>query len=69
MQNSKEEQGEIRKPFSAMNAKNQRKTIEWKRLEITQENQKYQGNISFKDEYKKDRNDMNLTETEDIKRW
>ena len=69
MQNSKEEQGEIRKPFSAMNAKNQRKTIEWKRLEITQENQKYQGNISFKDKYKKDRNDMNLTETEDIKRW
>ena len=53
MQNSKEEQGEIRKPSSAMNTKNQRKMIEQERLEVTQENQKYQGNISFKDEYKK----------------
>ena len=73
MQNSKEEQGEIRKPSSAMNTKNQRKMIEQERLEVTQENQKHQGNISFKDEYKKKKkensNDMNLTETEDIKRW
>ena len=31
MQSSKEEQGKIRKPSSAINAKKQRKTIEWKR--------------------------------------
>ena len=47
MQSSKEEQEEIRKPSSAINAKKQRKTVEWKRLE--KENQRYQGNISCKD--------------------
>ena len=35
MQSSKEYQGKIRKPFSAINAKKQRKTIEWERLEIS----------------------------------
>ena len=35
MQNSKEYPGEIRKPSSAINAKKQRKTIEWERLEIS----------------------------------
>ena len=35
MQSSKEEQGEIRKPSSVINAKKQRKTIEWERLEIS----------------------------------
>ena len=34
MQSSKEQQGEIRKPSSAINAKKQRKTAEWERLEI-----------------------------------
>ena len=33
MQSSKEEQGEIRKTSSVINAKKQEKTIEWKRLE------------------------------------
>ena len=34
------------------------------------ENQRYQGNISFKDGLNKDRNGMDLTEAEDIKkRW
>ena len=47
MQSSKEQQGEIRKPSSAINAKKQRKTIEWERA--LQENQRYQGNISRKD--------------------
>ena len=32
MQSSKERQGEIRKRSSAINAKKQRKTIEWERL-------------------------------------
>ena len=35
-----------------------------------QENQRYQRNISFKDGLDKDRNGMDLTEAEDIKkRW
>ena len=35
-----------------------------------QENERYQGNISCKDRLKKDRNGMDLTEAEDIKkRW
>ena len=35
MQSSKEQQGEMRKPSSVINAKKQRKTIEWERLEIS----------------------------------
>ena len=35
MQSSKEEQGEIRKPPSVINARKQRKTTEWERLEIS----------------------------------
>ena len=35
MQSSKEQQGEIRKFSSATNAKKQRKTIEWERLEVS----------------------------------
>ena len=36
MHSSKEEQGEIRKPSSVINAKNKtEKTIEWERLEIS----------------------------------
>ena len=34
-QSSKEQQGEIRKPSSAINSKKQRKTTEWERLEIS----------------------------------
>ena len=34
-QSSKEQQGEIRKPSSAINAKKKRKTIGWERLEIS----------------------------------
>ena len=33
------------------------------------ENERYQGNISCKDGLKKDRNGMDLTEAEDIKKW
>ena len=35
MQNSKEEKGEIRKTSSVINAKKQKKIIEWERLEIS----------------------------------
>ena len=49
MQSSKEQQGEIRKPSSVINAKKQRKIIEWERLEISSKNQRYQGKFSCKD--------------------
>ena len=71
MQSSKEKQGEIRKPFSLINAKKERKTIEWERLEISsikleiprEHFMQKMGSI-------KDRNGMDLTEAEDIKkRW
>ena len=35
MQSSKEQQEEIRKPSSVINAKKQKKTTEWERLEIS----------------------------------
>ena len=71
MQSSKEQQGEIRKPFSVISAKKQRKTIEWERLESLQENQRYQGNISCKDGHNQGQKWYGLnTKAEDIKkRW
>ena len=56
MQSSKEQQEEIRKPSSAINAKKQRKTIEWERPEISSRT----GTV-------KDRNDVDLTKA-DIKK-
>ena len=50
------------------NVKKQRKAIEWERLEIFQENERYQGNISCKNGQNKDRNGMDLAEAEDIKK-
>ena len=63
MQSSKEQQGEIRKPSSAIGAEKQRKTIEWERLEISPRKLEIpkMGTI-------KDRNDMYLTEAKDIKK-
>ena len=70
MQNSKEQQGETRKPSKVINAKKQRKTIEWERLEISPKNQSYQRNSHAKMCTIKDRNGMDLTEAECIKkRW
>ena len=52
-----------------MNAKKQRKTIEWERLEIFSR-KRYQGTFHAKMGTIKDRNGMDLTEAEDIKkRW
>ena len=53
------------------NAKKQRKTREWERLQRSlQESWRYQGNIHAKMGIIKDRNGMDLTEAEDIKkRW
>ena len=70
MQSSKEQQEEIRKPSSAMNAKKQRKTIEWVRLEISSRKLDTNGIFHAKMGTIKDRNGIDLTEAEDIKkRW
>jgi len=82
MQSSKEEQREIRKPSSVISAKKQRKTIEWERLKIPSRKLEFisihfmQRNISCKGTFHakmvsiKDRNAMDRTKAEDIKkRW
>ena len=51
------------------NAKKQRKTIEWKSLEISQENWRYQGNISCKDGHKKQKQQGPIEGEEIKKRW
>ena len=53
MQSSKEQQEEIRKPSSVISAKKQRKTTEWEDQRSLQENQRYQEDISCKDEHNK----------------
>ena len=70
MQSSKEQQREIRKPSSGINAKKQRKTIEWEKLEISSKNRDTKATFHAKMGTIKDRNSMDLTEAEDIKkRW
>ena len=70
MQSSKEEQGERRNPSSAINAKKQRKTIEWERLEISSRKLDNKGTFHTKMGSIKDRNGVDITEAEDIKkRW
>ena len=51
-------------------AKEQRKTIEWERLEISSRKSDTKGTFHAKMGSKKDRNGMDLTKAEDIKkRW
>ena len=70
MQTSKEQQGEIRKPSAVISAKKQRKTIEWERLEIFEKIRDTKGTFHAKTGSVKDRNGIDLTEAEDIKkRW
>ena len=53
-----------------INAKKWRKTIEWERLEISSRNLDTKGNFHAKMGSIKDRNGMDLTQAEDIKkRW
>ena len=68
MQSSKEQQGDIRKPSSAINAKKQRKTIEWERLNFFKKIRDNKGTFHAKMSTIKDRNGMDLTEAEDIKK-
>ena len=70
MQSSKEQQGEIRKPSSVINAKKQRKTTEWERRDLFKEIRDTKGTFHAKMGSIKDRNGMDLAEAEDIKkRW
>ena len=60
----------IARIFAAINAKKERKTIEWERLEISSRKVEHQGYISCKMGTIKDRNDKDLSEKEEIKkRW
>ena len=53
-----------------INAKKQRKTTEWERLEISSRKLENQGNISCKDGHNKGQKQYGLMEAEDIKkRW
>ena len=70
MQSSKEQQRNIRKSSSVINAKKQRKTIELERLEISSRKLDTKGIFHVKMGTTMDRNGMDLTEAEDIKkRW
>ena len=69
MQSSKEQQGEIRKPSSLISAKKQRKTIEWEKTrDLFKKIRDTKGTLHAKLGSIKDKNDMDLTETEDIKK-
>ena len=68
MQNSKEEQGEIRKPSSMINAKKYRKTIEWEKLEMSSRKLEIPREHFMQRYTQKDRNGMDLTEAEVIKK-
>ena len=52
-----------------ISAKKQRKTIEWERLEMSSRKLDSKGTFHAKMGSIKDRNDMDLTEAEDIKKW
>ena len=68
MQSSKESQGEIRKPSTAISAKKQEKIIDWERLEIfSRKLRATKGTFHTKMGTIKDRNSMDLTGPEDIK--
>ena len=71
MQSSKEWQGEIRKPSSVISVKKYRKTIECERLQISlRKFRDTNGIFHAKMSTIKDRNCVDLTEAEDIKkRW
>ena len=70
MQSSKEQQGEIRKLSSGINAKKQRKTIEWETRDLFKKIRDTKGTFQEKMGSIKDRNGMDLTEAEDDnKKW
>ena len=59
-----------KKAFSVINAKKQRKTIQWERLDLVKKIRDTKGTFHAKMGSIKDRNGMDLTEAEDTKkRW
>ena len=68
MHSSKEQQGEIRKPSSVFNAKKQRKTIDWERLEISLRKLEIPRTFHATMGTIKDKNGMEPPEVGDIKK-
>ena len=68
MQSATEYQGEIRKPSSVINAKKQRKAIELERRDLIKKVRDTKGTFHAEMGSIKDRNSMDLTEAEDIKK-
>ena len=69
MQSSKEQKGEIIKPSSAINAKKQTKTIEWgKTRDLFKKTKDTKGIYYANIGTVKDRNNMDLTKAEDIRK-
>ena len=69
MQSSKEQQGEIRKLSSVINGKKQRKIIERETRDLFKKIRDTKGTFHAKMGTIKERNGMDLTEAEDIKKW
>ena len=70
MQNSKEQPGEIRKPSSVINEKKQENNRMGKTRDLFKKIRDTKGTFQAKMGLIKDRNGMDLTEAEDIKkRW
>ena len=70
MQSSKEQQGEIRKSSSAINAKKEKNNRMRKTRDLFKKIRDTKGTFHAKMGSIKDRNGMDLTEAEDIKkRW
>ena len=70
MQSSKEQQGEIRKPFSVINAKKQENNRMRKTRDLVKKVRDTKGLFHANMGTIKDRNGMDLTEAEDIKmKW
>ena len=70
MQSSKEQQEEIRKLSSAISAKKWRETTEWERRDLFKKIRDTKETFHAKRGSIKDRNGLDLTEAEDIKkRW
>ena len=70
MQSSKEQEGEIRKPYSVINEKKQRKMRIRKTRDSSKKIRDTKGTFHTKIGTIKDRKCMDLTEVEDIKkRW
>ena len=68
MQSSKEEQGEIRKPSSVISAKKQENNRMGKTRDLYRKIRDTKGTLLAKLGSRKDRNGMDLTEAEDIKK-